>query len=88
MKKIKFSGREAAVLRAIDFSLGASGGEIIERTHIEPNEALEILHGLMDTGYVETPSMVERINPGAFVNTVFEVNPAYAHDLREALKRI
>jgi hypothetical protein len=87
MKKIKMSGREISVLRAIDFSLGTLGGEIMERTHIERGDLIDILNSLMDIGYVETNPASKHVDFGALEETVFEVNPSYALDLKEAIKR-
>src|SRR5207302_6738295 len=87
MKKIKFSGRETAVLRTIDFSTGISGSEIIERTHLEADELLDIINGLMESGFVETNPASERVEIFGLFETIFEINPAYAHDLREAIIR-
>lgn len=87
MKQMKFSGRELSVLRAIDFSMGSSGEEIVERTNIQPEEVLSVLSGLMEVGFVETTPPVEHVEPSALDGTKFEINPSYAHDLKEALKR-
>jgi hypothetical protein len=87
MKKIKLSGREAAVLRAIDFSTGTVGQEIHEKTRIEPEDLTDILNGLMDAGYVETDPPVEKIPADGYESVQFEVNPAYALELRETLKK-
>jgi hypothetical protein len=87
MKKMKFSGREMAVLRAIDFSTGSTGSEIIERTSIDAEETLAILNGLMDAGYVETEPPVHHVEAFAIFETQFEINPGYAHELKDALLR-
>src|SRR5205823_1521674 len=73
MKKIKLSGREIAVLRAIDFSLSTGGYDILERTHIELHELTDILNGLMDAGYVETNPPSERVAADELQATLFEV---------------
>ena len=49
MKNLKFSGRETAVIRAIDFTTGTLGAEILVKTRIEAQETLDILNGLLDT---------------------------------------
>jgi hypothetical protein len=87
MKKIKLSGREAAVLRAIDFATGTPGGDIIERTHIELDDLVDIVNGLMDVGYVETNPALQKVAATQLPATIFDVNPAYAHDLKAALLR-
>jgi hypothetical protein len=87
MKQIKLSGREQAVIRAIDYTTGSTGDEIRERTHIDGNDLVDILNGLYEVGYVECFPTVEPVTFLNYAATRFEVNPAYALQLREALKR-
>jgi DNA-binding MarR family transcriptional regulator len=87
MKKIKLSGREIHVIRSIDFSLGTLGGEIMGRTHIERGDLIDILNSLLDVGYIETNPASERVAYDKLEETVFEVNPSYALDLKEATRR-
>ena len=87
MKQIKLSGREQAVLRAIDYANGNTGTEICERTQIEGPDLADILNGLCDVGYVEPFPMVDLINTANYAKTLFEVNPSYALQLKEAMKR-
>jgi hypothetical protein len=88
MKVLKFSGRETSVLRAIDFTMGTVGAEIVVKTRIEPQEALDILNGLMDAGYIETnPPQQDHVEWKAFYRTMFEVNPAFVHQLKKSLVR-
>jgi DNA-binding MarR family transcriptional regulator len=88
MKTFKFSGRETSVLRAIDFATGTIGAEILVKTRIEAQDALDILNALLDAGYVETnPSQQEHVELKAFYHTLWEVNPAYAHQLRKSFIR-
>ncbi len=87
MKKIKLSGRETAVLRAIGLTTGSIGEEIAARTSIDPSDLLEILNGLMDSGYVECTPPAEHVTLEAMPGTDFEVNPSYALELRETLRR-
>lgn len=88
MKTIKFSGRELAVIRAIDFATGTVGAEILVRTRLGGEEALEILNGLMDAGFIETnPPRFSQVDAEALHKTIFETNPAYAHELRKAISR-
>jgi hypothetical protein len=88
MRLLKFSGREAAVVRAIDFANGANGADILLRTRIDAQEALDILNSLMDVGYVETnPPQQHHVERRAFYNTQFEVNPAFVHELKKSLVR-
>ena len=53
MKQIKLSGREQAVLRAIGYGSGSTGPEIQAHTSIETEDAIDILNGLSDVGYVQ-----------------------------------
>lgn len=87
MKQIKLSGREQAVLRAIDYSSGSTGAEIHGITHIEAEELADILNGLCEVGYVEVFPYAERVNAASCVTSRFEVNPSYALDLKAALRR-
>ena len=87
MKKIKLSGRERAVIRAIDFSTGNLGAEILERTHLAPEDLVDVLNGLMTVGYAEMRPYGEVTSVETMRETYFEVNPSYALQLREALAR-
>jgi hypothetical protein len=87
MKKIKLSGREVAVLRAIDFTMGTIGAEILERTQIEPGDLLDLINSLLELGYIETSPPSEIIAPDALNETMLGVNPSFVHDLREAISR-
>lgn len=87
MKQIKLSGREQAVLRAIDYTSGSTGDEIREITHIDADEIADILNGLCDAGYVEVFPYVEHVTFLIYAASRFEVNPSYAIELKEALRR-
>ena len=93
MKEIKLSGRERAVIKAIDESTGSTGAEIVERTKLDASDLLAMLNGLADVGYVEAFAPNSELPfPAAvpeeqFLGTRFEVNPSYAMQLREAMKR-
>ena len=87
MKQIKLSGREQAVLRAIDYTSGSTGDEIRETTHIEAEDVADILNGLCDTGYVEVFPYADKVTFLSYAASRFEVNPSYALELKEALRR-
>jgi hypothetical protein len=87
MKQIKLSGRELAVLRAIDYVNGSTGTELKERTQIEAAEIVDILNGMCDTGYVESFPPVEPVTFLNYADTRFEMNPSYALELKEAMRR-
>ena len=87
MKEIKLSGRERTVLRAIDFSTGTIGEELLDRTHLAPDDLVDVLNGLMTVGYAEMRPYGEMTSLETFRETHFDVNPSYALQLREALVR-
>jgi hypothetical protein len=88
MKELKLSGRESSVLRAIDFATGTIGAEILVKTRIDAQDALDILNSLLDAGYLETnPPQQNHVELKAFYHTLWEVNPAYAHDLKKSFVR-
>jgi len=87
MKQIKLSGREMAVLRAIDYASGSTGIEIRDKTAIDGADVAEILNALSEVGYVETFPYVEPITFLNYAETRFEVNPSYAMQLKAAMKR-
>ena len=87
MKHIKLSGREQAVLRAIDYTSGSTGDEIREITHIDADELADILNGLCDAGYVEVFPYAEKVTFLSYATSRFEQNPSYALELKEALRR-
>ena len=87
MKQIKLSGRERAVLRAIDFSTGTLGQDLLEHTGLQAEDLVDILNGLMEVGYAEVVPFSEHTSLETFATSTFEVNPSYALELREAMKR-
>jgi len=87
MKQIKLSGREMAVLRAIDYAVGSTGVEIRDKTAIEGTDVADILNSLCDIGYVEVFPPAEPINYLNYAESRFEINPSYALQLKEAMKR-
>jgi DNA-binding MarR family transcriptional regulator len=87
MKKIKLTGRELAVMRALDFANGNTGAEIAERTHIEGEDLVDILNGMCDVGYMEPRPYVERVTEADFAERHFDLNPSYALELKEAIRR-
>jgi DNA-binding IclR family transcriptional regulator len=87
MKQIKLSGREMAVLRAIDYAVGSTGQEIHERTNIEGSDVADILNGLCDVGYVEVYPEVKLVTAETYAASRFEVNPSYWQHLKEAMRR-
>ena len=93
MKEIKLTGREMAVLKAIDQTTGTFGPDLATTTHLEEQDLVDILSGLMDVGYVEAYAGEDQRMPleeatlAAFATTRFEVNPSYALQIRQAMRR-
>jgi hypothetical protein len=87
MRKIKLSGREAAVVRCIDPTAQTPGLEIRERTHMDLEDLVDIVNGLLDAGFAETHPPSDRVAVEKFDTTLFEINPAYSQELRAATKR-
>ncbi len=88
MKQIKLSGREQAVLRAIDYTSGSTGEEIQEKTQIEASDVADILNGMSDIGFVETFPPTDLVTFANYATTRFEINPSYAQQIKTALRRI
>jgi hypothetical protein len=87
MKQIKLSGREMAVLRAIDYATGSTGTELFERTQMEPSDLADVLNGLFEVGYVEAYPPIEPITCLNYGETRFEINPSYFQELKVAMRR-
>ncbi len=85
MRELKFSGRERAVIRAIDFTTGTLGEEIFTHTKIELEDLVDILNGLISSGYAEAVPYAESTSLETFQATLFEINPSYALDIRAAI---
>lgn len=87
MKIIKLTGREQTVLKAIDFSNGTPGDEILKITRLERGDFVDIVNGLMDVGYVECSPYKEHVSTDNSDDHLFEVNPSYALELRKAMRK-
>ena len=46
-----------------------------------------MLNTLLDIGYLETPTMKERVTLEEMPAELFEINPSYASDLKVAMRR-
>lgn len=88
MKQIKLSGREATVVRAIGFAVPILGSEIQDATRLELEDLTDILNGLMVVGYVEPTPYSDQVVAERVLETEFEVNSAYAHELKTTLRRV
>jgi hypothetical protein len=87
MRRIKLSGRERAVMKAIGFADAISGAEVRDHTQIPLEDLTDVLNGLIGAGYVESRPYREQITSAEFGSTEFEINPSYAHELKETLLR-
>ena len=85
MKQIRLSGREATVIRSLGFGLGMNGTELLEHARLEAQDLVDVLNGLMEVGYVECTPFAEQTNVVALPKCEYEVNSAYAHELKSAL---
>jgi hypothetical protein len=85
MREVRLSGREVAVVRALGFAESMLGAEILDTTHMELEDVSDTLNGLIAAGLVETIPYSEQIDMAEMPATAFEVNPAYVHELRQAI---
>jgi len=85
MRHIKLSGREATIVRAIGFAEAMMGAELQDQTHMEGDDVTDTLNGLMSAGFVESVPYYEEIQLAEMPVTAFELNPAYASELKQAL---
>ena len=87
MRNIKLSGREATVVRSIGFAEAMMGAEIQDSTRMEVDDVTDTLNSLMSAGYVESNPFFEQVQIAEMPVTAFEINPAYVHELKQALYR-
>lgn len=87
MRHIKLSGREATVVRAIGFTEAMMGAELQDQTHMNSDDVTDTLNSLMSAGLVESVPYYEEVQLAEMPVTAFELNPAYAQELKQALYR-
>lgn len=87
MREIRLTGREMTILRALGFSEPVSGAEIQEFTRMEAEDVTDALNALISAGFAESIPYRESIDLAEMAATSFEVNPAYAHELKAVLLR-
>ncbi len=85
MRDVRLSGREVAVVRAIGFAESMMGAEILDATRMELEDAGDTLNGLIAAGLVETIPYSEQVDLAEMPALAFEINPAYVHELRQAI---
>jgi hypothetical protein len=84
MRRIKLSGRERAVLKALGFAEAIPGEQIRDYTQIQPDDLTDVLNALLAAGYVESKPYREQVTSDEMLKVEFEVNPAYAHELKSS----
>ncbi|HEX8281132.1 MAG TPA: helix-turn-helix domain-containing protein [Chthoniobacterales bacterium] len=87
MRQIRLTGREASVVRAIGFTESLVGAEIVDYTKMEPEDITDTLNSLMSAGFVESNPFYEEVQLADMPVTAFEMNPAYAQELKAAMFR-
>jgi hypothetical protein len=87
MRHIKLSGREATLVRAIGFAEAMMGAELQDQTHMSSDDVTDTLNSLISAGFVESVPYYDEVQLAEMPVTAFELNPAYAQDLRLALYR-
>ena len=85
MRMIKLTGREANVVRAIGFTESMLGAEIQDFTRMQSEDVADTLNSLISAGFVECIPYTEQVQLAEMPVTAFEINPAYAHQLKQAL---
>jgi hypothetical protein len=61
------------------------GTEIQDCSHMDAEDVTDTLNGLMSAGYVESIPFCEEVQLAEMPVTAFELNPAYAQQLKQAL---
>ncbi|MFL6583937.1 MAG: hypothetical protein ACJ8KU_05420 [Chthoniobacterales bacterium] len=87
MRNIRLTGREQNIVRVIGFAEGMLGAEIQDNTHMDAEDVTDTLNSLMSAGFVECIPYRDQIEMAEMPVTSFEINAAYAHELRDALYR-
>ena len=87
MRLVKLTGREATIVRAIGFADSAIGADIQDMTKMELEDVTDVLNGLIAAGFVESIPYSEDVQMAEVMAMAFEVNPAYAHELRRAIAK-
>ncbi|MGI8890883.1 MAG: hypothetical protein ACR2G0_08905 [Chthoniobacterales bacterium] len=87
MRRIKLSGRERAVLKALGFAEAIPGEQLREHTHLQPEDLTDVLNALLAAGYVESKPYREQVTAAEMSDVEFEVNPGYVHELKSSMQR-
>jgi hypothetical protein len=85
-REIKLSGGEISFLKAMGLSGTPINGELLlERVEMEDAEFLDVLEGLISSGYV-TSTKVNVMKIEDVERSYFRVNASYSRDLRDAMR--
>ena len=87
MRNIRLSGREASVVRAIGFAQSIMGAEIQDVTSMEVEDVTDTLNALIAAGFVDSVPYCEHVGITEVSKMSFELNPAYAQQLKIAIRR-
>ena len=87
MRQIKLTGREVSIVRAIGFTDSMLGTEIQDFARMDLEDVTDTLNALIAAGFVQSIPYCEAIELAAMPVTAFEVNPAYVHELKQAITR-
>ncbi len=87
MRRIKLSGRERAVLKALGFADAMLGSDVVDYTQMQAETSTDVLNALLAAGYVESKPYREQVTSAEMVTMEFEVNPAYVHEFKTAMAR-
>ena len=63
------------------------GAELQDNTRMQPEDLTDTINSLMSAGFVESVPFFDQVEMAEMPVTAFEVNPAYVHELKEALQR-
>lgn len=69
----------------IGFSEPMLGSELQDNTAMELEDITDTLNSLISAGFVETVPYRDQVEMAEVPVTTFEVNAAYAHQLRKAM---
>ena len=88
MREINLTVREASVIKALGFTESKLGNEIQDYTQMQIDDVADILNGLMAAGFVECIPYAEEVQLAEVPVTAFELNPAYAQELKVAIRSL
>ena len=87
MRQIKLTGREASIVRVLGFEESMMGADIQDVTHMDIEDVADTLNSLMSAGFIESVPFYDQVELAQVPVTAFELNPAYAQELRKAIYR-